>query len=91
MLSRKERRFADREAEKILARMKIQNKQILERQPKFIQPMTVTDDMLEDFKQYKDELRMQKTTGDTEPTTNTGTNREVDKYFDNLDDYHFNK
>lgn len=91
MLTRKERRFADREAEKILARMKRENKETLDRQPKFIQPMTVTDDMLEDFKQYKDELRMQETTGNTEPTTNTGTNREVDKYFDNLDDYHFNK
>jgi len=72
MLSRRERRFADRQAEKIIAQLKIQNKQILDRQPKMLQPMTVTDDMLEELKQYQN-VRMQKTTGDSEPSTNTGT------------------
>jgi hypothetical protein len=92
MLSRRERRFADREAEKILARMKRENKQVIDSQPKFIQPIKLTDEMVEEYKQYKDELRMQETTGNSEPTTNTGTNTgEVDNYFDNLDDYHFNK
>jgi hypothetical protein len=72
MLSRRERRFADRQAEKILAQLKIQNKQILDRQPTMIQPMTVTDDMLEELKEYQNELRMQTTTNNTEPTTDTG-------------------
>ena len=72
LLSRRERRFADRQAEKIIAQLKLQNKQILDRQPKMVQPITVSDDMLEEYKQYTDGLRMQKTTGDSEPSTNTG-------------------
>lgn len=75
MLSRRERRFADRQAEKILAEIKRKNKEILVKQPKIVKPIKVTDNMLKDFKQYKDELRMQKTTGDTEPSTNTNTKR----------------
>ena len=92
MLSRRERRFADREAEKILARMKRENN-IISKQlmPKLYEKITLTDEMIEEYKQYKDELRMQETTGNSEPTTNTGTNGEVDQYFDNIDDYHFKK
>lgn len=75
MLSRRERRFADRQAEKLIAQLKRDNK-IIEKNilPKIIKPIKVSDDMLEEYKQYTDELRMQKTTGDSEPTTNTGTN-----------------
>lgn len=91
MLSRRERRFADRQAEKIIAQLKLQNKQILDRQPKMIQPMEVSDDMLEEYKRYTDGMRMQTTTGDSEPSTDTGTKGEVDSYFDNIDDYHFKK
>ena len=54
MLSRRERRFADRQAEKMLAELKRLNKQILDRQPKMVEPITVTDDMLEEYKQYID-------------------------------------
>jgi hypothetical protein len=92
MLSRRERRFADKQAEKMLAVLKRKNKELLDKQPKILKPIEVTDNMLEELKQYQNErMRMQKTTGDSEPTTNSGTKGEVDNYFDNLDDYHFNK
>lgn len=92
MLNRRERRFADREAEKILARMKRESKKIEQvTYVKQLEKITLTDEMIEEYKQYKDELRMQETTGNSEPTTNTGTNGEVDQYFDNIDDYHFKK
>jgi hypothetical protein len=73
MLNRRERRFADREAEKILARMKLHNKQILLTQPVHIEPMKVDDSILEEYKRYTDGMQLQKTTGDTEPSTNTDT------------------
>lgn len=88
MLSRRERRFADRQAEKILSQLRKENKKVQQFvMPSIIKPMNVND-----LKQYDNErMRMQETTGDSEPTTNTGTNGEVDQYFDNIDDYHFKK
>jgi len=91
MLNRRERRLADRQAEKMLAELKRLNKQMLDRQPKMEQPITVSANMLEELKEYQNGMRMQTTTGDSEPTTDTGTKGQVDNYFDNLDDYHFNK
>jgi hypothetical protein len=57
MLSRRERRFADREAEKILGRMKRENKQILDSQPKFMQPIKLTDEMVEEYYEYRNNKR----------------------------------
>jgi hypothetical protein len=38
-----------------------------------IQPMKVDDKMLKEYKQYTDGMQLQKTAGDSEPSTNTGT------------------
>jgi NADP-dependent 3-hydroxy acid dehydrogenase YdfG len=73
MLNRRERRFADRQADKLIAQLKRDNKLITPIQSTNIQPMEVSDDMLNEYKQYTDGMRMQKTTGDSEPSTNTGT------------------
>ena len=58
MLSRRERRFADREAEKILARMKRENN-IISKQlmPKLSEKIRFTDEMIEEYKEYRNNKR----------------------------------
>lgn len=58
MLSRRERRFADREAEKILARMKRENN-IINKQTfvPLVEKITLTDEMVEEYKEYRNNKR----------------------------------